>query len=113
MINEAPTIDLPEGIQLFNLDFRNIGPDILPDNSIDLIFTDPPYGTGYLDLYGDLGKFANRVLKDGGSLVTFVGQHNMIKIGNSIGNAGLNYLWPICVKHSGHFAKTRLSGITD
>ena len=77
-----------------------------------MIFTDPPYGIEYLDLYVDLGKFANRVLKDGGSLVTFIGQHNMIKLGSSLEAAGLRYLWPICVKHSGHFAKARLSGTT-
>ena len=82
-------IDLPAGCKLYNEDFRNIRPAVIPDNSIDLIFTDPPYGIEYLDLYVDLGKFANRVLKDGGSLVTFIGQHNMIKLGSSIEAAGL------------------------
>ena len=87
--NDIPKIDLPVEMQLYNLDFRNVVPDIIPDNSIDLIFTYPPYGAEYLDLYNDLGKFASRVLKDGGSLVIFIGQHKMIEIGNSIETAGL------------------------
>ena len=45
----------------------------IPDNSIDLIFTDPPYGKEYLPLYQELAKLAVRVLKPGGSLVFFVG----------------------------------------
>ena len=110
LINEAAKTDLPADCQIYNQDFRNVGPEIIPDNSIDLIFTDPPYGAEHLYLYDDLGKFASRVLKDGGSLVTFIGQHNMIEIGNSLESAGLSYLWPICVKHSGHFARARLSG---
>ncbi len=43
-------------------------------NSIDLIFTDPPYNQESVPLYGDLAKLAQRVLKPGGSLITFIGQ---------------------------------------
>jgi 16S rRNA G966 N2-methylase RsmD len=41
----------------------------IPYSSIDLIFTDPPYGKEYLQLYKELGKLAIRVLRPGGSLV--------------------------------------------
>ena len=109
LIKEKPKIDLPEGVELILGDFRQAN---IPDNSIDLIFTDPPYGDKYLDLYEGLGKFANRVLKDGGSLVTFFGQHNMIKIGNIFENSGLTFAWQICVKHSGHSAMTMVHGST-
>ena len=39
--------------------------------SVDLIFTDPPYNQESLYLYGERAKIASRVLKEGGSLVTF------------------------------------------
>ena len=41
-----------------------------------------------LDLYRDLGIFANRVLKEGGSLVTFIGQFALIEIGKLAQNEG-------------------------
>ena len=34
---------------------KTLGENI-PDNSIDLIFTDPPYNEASLSLYGDLAK---------------------------------------------------------
>ena len=47
----------------------------LIDSSIDLIFTDPPYNGESLLLYKDLAKLADRVLKPGGSLITYFGQY--------------------------------------
>jgi 16S rRNA G966 N2-methylase RsmD len=43
----------------------------IPASSVDLIFTDPPYPKENLPLYHDLAAAANRVLKNGGSLVTY------------------------------------------
>ena len=44
--------------------------------SVDVIITDPPYPKKFVDdgLYRDLGVFAKRVLKPGGSLIAMVGQ---------------------------------------
>jgi DNA modification methylase len=53
-------------------DFREKGKEI-EDNSIDLIFTDPPYSEQYLYLYEDLARLAVRVLKPGGSLIFLLG----------------------------------------
>ena len=61
----APKIELPTNCELFHNDFAMVQ---IPDNSIDLIFTDPPYGYEPLPLYKQLTKFANRVLKPGGRL---------------------------------------------
>ena len=44
--NVGPIIKLPEGVKLLNGDFVEYSKDI-PDNSINLIFVDPPYGKGY------------------------------------------------------------------
>ncbi len=106
LMNEKPKMDLPEGCSLLQGDFEELGTTI-PDNSIDLIFTDPPYRLQDLDLYEKLGTLANTVLKEGGSLVTFVGQYELLNIGRLVEKSGLKYRWPICVKHTGHYAKMR------
>ena len=62
-----------------------------------------------LYLYKDLGKFASEKLKQGGSLVTYVGQITLPEV-ISVLSENLKYVWQICVKHSGHFGNVRLSG---
>jgi ParB-like chromosome segregation protein Spo0J len=84
----------------------------IPDSSIDLIFTDPPYGQEYLPLYEELAKLAVRVLKPGGSLVFLVG-HIILddvftifrKFSLKNNNSNLKYWWTLAVKHSGHHTK--------
>ena len=56
-------------LDLIHSDFRTA--DIEPE-SVDVIITDPPYAAD-LDLFADLGAFAARVLRPGGSLVVMVG----------------------------------------
>ena len=56
----------------------------IPDNSVDLIFTDPPYNEASLSVYADLAKLADRVLKPGGSLITYVGHYALFKINDLI-----------------------------
>ena len=58
--------------QLMYGDMRELGKQI-GDNSIPMIFTDPPYEKKFLELYGELAKSAQRVLKPGASLVFFMG----------------------------------------
>lgn len=53
-------------------DARLLGAE-LPDECLDLIFTDPPYHLKYVYLYEWLAKFAARVLKPDGFLLTYVG----------------------------------------
>jgi DNA modification methylase len=48
-------------------DFTARGQQI-PDGSVDLILTDPPYGHDFLPRLADLGALSARVLKPGGSL---------------------------------------------
>jgi 16S rRNA G966 N2-methylase RsmD len=100
LINTKPVIELPTGCDLRLGDFRDECRDI-PDNSIDLIFTDPPYGEESIPLYGDLAKLAARVLKEGGSLVTFAGQYTLPLVMNELQSSDLKYYWVFCVKHGG------------
>jgi len=80
----------------------------IPDNSIDLILTDPPYGIGYKLNLGKLGEIKNdnpgdidfnkffnechRVLKDKGSLYLFGRCDFFIRIANEIQNSNLKYM---------------------
>lgn len=95
--DEPSDIDLPDNCELYNMDFRNSD---IPDNSIDLIFTDPPYGQEAIPLYEDLAEFASRKLKDGASLVTYTGQMTLDKVMQVLGEY-LDYWWIISIKLGG------------
>ena len=45
----------------------------LPDGSVDLILTDPPYPAEFMPLWSDLSKHASRVLRPQGVLVALTG----------------------------------------
>jgi site-specific DNA-methyltransferase (adenine-specific) len=77
--------------QLLLGDFRERSNEI-PDESIDLIFTDPPYPEEYLPLWSDLSKIANRVLKSGGLLIAYSGQTFLPKVIQRL-NEHLDYIW--------------------
>jgi len=99
--------------KLFFGDFIKQSQNEIPDNSIDLIFTDPPYGKEYLSLYQELAKLAVRVLKPGGSLVFFAGHiilDEVIRIFHEFSltknnSTKLKYWWTLAVKHSGKHTK--------
>jgi site-specific DNA-methyltransferase (adenine-specific) len=72
-------------------DARELGKDV-PDQSVDLIFTDPPYLKEYLPLYYWLFEYAARVLKPSGFLMTYVGGYwkNIIM---ASADKHLDYFW--------------------
>lgn len=72
----------------------------IPDGSIDLIFTDPPYDAGAVKLYGALAELAKRVLKPSGILVTYSGQIHLPQIMILMGEH-LDYMWMCGIGHSG------------
>lgn len=80
-------------------DFREIG-DKIPDASVDLIFTDPPYDRKAIKLYDGLGEFASRVLRPGGSLIAYIGQ---IQLPDAVADLSrhLRYWWTCSCYHSG------------
>lgn len=95
-----------QNVQLLAGDFRQVGSSIA-DNSIDLIFTDPPYDQDSVALYGDLAQFAARVLKPGGSLITYVGHYSLPEV-FTLMTPHLRYWWILSLDHSG--AAARLPG---
>lgn len=47
------------------------------DESADLIFTDPPYGGRYLELYGRLSALARAKLKPGSLCLCYIGKYHL------------------------------------
>lgn len=80
-------------------DFRNLI-DRIPPNSVDLIFTDPPYDENSIELYRDLGRFASVILKPGGLCLAYSGQIHLNKVINAM-DESLEYVWCFAVQHSG------------
>jgi hypothetical protein len=86
-------------------DFRKIGNKI-PDASVDLIFTDPPYDRKAIELYDGLGEFAARVLRPGGSLIAYVGHIQLPDVLTDL-SRHLRYWWTCGCFHSE--AKARMT----
>ena len=84
-----------------------------------MIFTDPPYGKEYLPLYQELAKLAVRVLKPGGSLITYAGKiilADIFKIFDGFSlcyntSNHLKFWWEFTVVHSGHHSKVHQRNI--
>ena len=91
-------------ISLIHGDFRE-QLTTLQTNSVDLIFTDPPYSAEYIHLYNDLAVISNSILREGGSLVTYVGHYAIPKVIKMMEDVGLTYWWPIAVVLSGSYAR--------
>ena len=93
----------PTGHGLITGDFRQAG-SCLADDSVDLIFTDPPYGKDvselYGDLYGDLAEFAGRVLRPGGICVAYIGLAFLPDLLAGMCEH-LSYMWTFAIRHVG------------
>ena len=94
---------------LYHGDFREIG-DKIPDASVDLIFTDPPYDRKAIELFDGLGEFAARVLRPGGSLVAYIGH---IQLPDAVEDLSkhLRYWWTCACVHGGQHARMTEYGI--
>jgi len=98
--NEGKTIEIRDkSIDLRLGDFRKTLKDV-PDGSIDLILTDPPYPKEYLGLYKDLSELASRKLKPNGFCITYAGHIHLPIVMQNLG-AHLNYYWTCVLLHSG------------
>jgi len=101
---QETVIELPDNENVWHGDFREVGLKI-PDNSVDLIFTDPPYNEDAIELYRDLGIFAARVLKPGGLCLAYSGQIHLPQILNAL-SENLEYIWCFSNRHTE--AQTRI-----
>jgi DNA modification methylase len=99
--------------QLLLGDMNGVSKNI-PDESIDLIFTDPPYAEKYLYLYDDLAIMSCRVLKLGGSLVMYIPDACLDKITLMMSDFNdLKFNGWIAVHHNGHVAKNWKTGMWE
>jgi DNA methylase len=88
---------LPDGAELRIGDCRKMLADI-PDNSVPLILTDPPYEGESEPLYRWLAEFAGRVLVPGGSLICYTG-HWSVDRDMRIFGQHLRYWWLLIMMH--------------
>lgn len=72
----------------------------LPEGSVDLVFTDPPYAAEHARLYGFMAAEASRFLVPGGSLIAYVGTHSLPDVLAGMG-AYLRFWWLLHVVHRG------------
>lgn len=72
----------------------------IKDESVDFIFTDPPYDRKSVADYEKLAILAARVLKPGGSLITYAGHYALPDIFELM-TPHLNYVWTIALIHTG------------
>lgn len=80
-------------------DFRELA-DKVTDDSLSLIFTDPPYDRKALELFDGLADFAESKLCEGGSLLCYVGH---VQLAEAIATLSkrLRFWWTVCCLHSG------------
>ena len=92
----ATSFNPEEAIRIYHCAFQNleVTAGIEPE-SVDLIFTDIPYGKDFLPELDDLGDFAQRILKPSGLFVTYCGQYGLQDALASFCKF-LKYKWTIC-----------------
>ena len=77
----------------------------IPDGSIDLVITDPPYEKKYFYLYEYLANNIPRLLKDGASFLTIVPHYSIYDV-MRLFHGKLKYRWLLCMNQfSGKHAR--------
>jgi hypothetical protein len=86
---------LPSDIVLRIGDLETALADV-PDHSVPLIVTDPPYLGSELDCWWKLAKLASRLLCDGGVLLSYSGQLHLDKVMTALVSE-LQYHWMLAL----------------
>jgi DNA methylase len=81
-------------------DFRELSPEVIADESVELVFTDPPYDRDSVPLYGAAAAEAARILKPGGSMLIYSGHVNLLTVLNAMAEH-LDYYWHCVTLHPG------------
>lgn len=71
----------------------------LPPESVDMIFTDPPYIKESIHIYGEMAREAQRVLKEGGYCVVYCGTEFLPQVFAQMSEY-LNWFWMVALKHN-------------
>lgn len=79
---------------------------MLPDESVDLILTDPPYPKEFLSCYELLGREGGRILRDGGYMFVYgATQYIMEQLDYLDWNDDLTYFWTDAILHVGAYPR--------
>jgi predicted RNA methylase len=74
---EAYVVSLPDAVRIDCCDIRDFS---VPNDSVDLVFTDPPYDEASVPLYEEVARFARRVLRPGGWCLAYTGKMYLARI---------------------------------
>ena len=99
LAKDAPLF-IRKGVEVWEGDFRELSHRI-PDSSVDLVLTDPPYTTGSVDLWPDIGRLVHRVLKPGTFCLAYVGHLHLPQELNGLAAGGLVYWWHVAIRFQG------------
>ena len=99
LLSDKPAVFDGGRVELRCGDFREALSD-LAEGSVRMVLTDPPYGSSYLPLWSDLGRFCARVLEPGGVLVTYSGQAHLPEVLSAL-SGHLTYVWVLAQRGSG------------
>jgi len=92
-----------EWVVIYHADCRDILP-LIPDKSIDLVLTDPPYMREFIYLYEELAIESKRLLEDEGLVIAYSGHYHLPEILDLMGKH-LKYYWMFCLLHQGGASK--------
>jgi 16S rRNA G966 N2-methylase RsmD len=108
LISKGANVNLkfPDDVNLIAGDFTEKCKDI-PVESIDFIYTDPPYDRESLPIYDKLAKVAATLLKDGGILATNCPQELRCQIRQFMKSNGLTWWWDIAIILEGPWSRIR------
>ena len=90
-------------------DFVEVLKDI-PDNSIDLILTDPPYPIEHIKCWKKLAEFAKQKLKPNGFCIAYCGHKNLFESMKYM-NECLDYYWIFALIHNGNTQLIKFNNI--
>lgn len=88
-------IKLDDRCKIYNDDFNSVS-NTIPNDSIDLIFTDPPYPSSTIHLYEQLSKFGSEKLKDGCCCFAYCSVQILPQVLSLMGKY-LTYYHTICI----------------
>lgn len=74
--------------------------EALPDSSVDMFFTDPPYHEHKTDTFNQLGKLAQVKLKPGGLCIAYTGQMHLPQVMLAL-SEHLAYWWTFAIENIG------------
>ena len=92
-------------------DFRDIAKQI-PDQSVELVFIDPPYDRDSIPLFEDAAEESARILRPGGSLIAYCGQIQLPEVLAGMSKY-LRYWWVNACVHSGGANQMHKYGIKN